>query len=61
MFTARSMASGSYIGGESVKGSTIMAPDGEIISVGGSVGPPRPHDVARISDVTQPQREGRRT
>lgn len=55
------MASGSYIGGESVKGSTIMAPDGEIISVGGSVGPPRPHDVALISDVTQPQREGRRT
>ncbi|XP_025095236.1 uncharacterized protein LOC112564549 isoform X3 [Pomacea canaliculata] len=56
-YQPRSMASGSYIGGESVKGSTIMAPDGEIISVGGSVGPPRPHDVALISDVTQPQRE----
>lgn len=32
-----------------------MAPDGEIISVGGSIGPFRSHDVGIISDVTLPQ------
>ena len=39
-----------------MKGSMIMAPDGEIISVGGSVVPSRPHDVGVIGDVTQPHR-----
>ncbi|XP_070186843.1 uncharacterized protein KIAA2012-like [Littorina saxatilis] len=53
--TARSYASGS-LDSKSIKGSMIMAPDGEIISVGGSVGPPRPHDVGVISDVTHQQR-----
>ncbi|KAK7112594.1 hypothetical protein V1264_012028 [Littorina saxatilis] len=52
---ARSYASGS-LDSKSIKGSMIMAPDGEIISVGGSVGPPRPHDVGVISDVTHQQR-----
>lgn len=46
----RSMVAGSHES-RSLKGSMIMAPDGEIISVGGSVIPPRPVDVGIISDV----------
>ena len=53
MFAARSLAAGSQES-RSMKGSMIMAPDGEIISVGGSVS--RPHDVANINDVTQQHR-----
>ncbi|XP_076446001.1 uncharacterized protein LOC143283663 isoform X2 [Babylonia areolata] len=49
--TGRSLAAGS-VESKSMKGSMIMAPDGEIISVGGSVAPPRPADVGVISDVT---------
>ncbi|KAK3771227.1 hypothetical protein RRG08_009709 [Elysia crispata] len=44
---------------ESVRGSTIMAPDGEIISVGGSVargGQGAVYDVGNINDVLMPHR-----
>ncbi|XP_067685707.1 uncharacterized protein KIAA2012-like [Haliotis asinina] len=42
---------GSVIGDGSLKGSIICAPDGEIINVGGSVGPSKQGDVAQLQDV----------
>ena len=54
--TARSLVAAS-LESKSMKGSMIMAPDGEIISVGGSVAPPPPDDVGVISDVIQQQRQ----
>ncbi|XP_046563520.1 titin homolog [Haliotis rubra] len=42
---------GSVIGDGSLKGSIICAPDGEIINVGGSVGPSKHGDVAQLQDV----------